>query len=187
MWHYSDQPYNPDDSIMDDSKLRRHRVSDVPATLALFHFFKWVNHRTRSALSSVNSCAWGLCSPFSALELPFTAQRLLRCGGSDDGASCLAEQEQLRRMCPAIARLPVRTIDYFLMPVLQLLDEDANVAAAIVNTGCLMEQRNKCAADSSLLAAAGAVLHASTCCANLARQHGGWAKYLYVQEALVCG
>ena len=82
------------------------------------------------------------------------------------------------------------------MPVLQLLDEDANVAAAIVNTGCLMEQRNKCAADSSLLAAAadssllaaaGAALHASTCCANLARQHGGWAKYSYVQEALVCG
>lgn len=159
VWHYSDQPYDPHDVVIDDAKLRRHRVSDVPATMAFFHFFKWVSHRTRSALSSVNSCAWGLCSPFSALQLPFTAQRLFRCGSSDEGASCLAEQEQLRRMCPAIARAPVQTLDYSLMPELQVLDDDAHVAAAIANTGCVIQQRNKCAADKSFLGAASAALY----------------------------
>lgn len=194
VWHYSDQPFTAKkaDDLLD---LGRHRVSDVPATLNFFHFFKWVSYQRGCSLAQVNSCTWGLCSPFSALELPFTTERLFHCGSMSRGESCLraGAAQELSRMCSTIARFPFRSFDYILMPALQLLDEDASIAAIIVNTGCLIMQRNLCASQKYVTNVSLTTLSSTTCCANLAdaRQRAATrddplAKYFDL-EGLVCG
>ncbi len=201
VWHYSHEPFKADDV----GDTRRHTVSDMPANLNFFHFFKWISHQRGSSLTSasltpslasVNSCAWGLCTPFSALELPFTTERLFRCGSSNPSVSCLIAPEELSRVCTNTARFPLQSFDYFLMPSLQLFDEDPSVAAAIVNTGCLMMQRNKCAYDTYFTRFTNesqATLSSTTCCANLAAANMHTAtqlqdnasEYLDLQE-LIC-
>ncbi len=194
IWHYSDEPfiYKHPDELLDSS--RRHRVSDMLSNLNFFHFFKWISHQYGSNLAEVNSCTWGLCSPFSALELPFTAERLFRCGSGNPGASCLTEPEELLRVCQNIARFPIQSFDYILMPALQLFDEDSSIAAAIANTGCSMMQRNRCASDKTFANESQATLSSTTCCANLKAaklravpqlQENSLVTYLNRQE-LVC-
>ena len=167
VWHYSDEPFNfkHSDELLD---LGRHRISDVPATLNMFYFFKWIILQRHSTLAAVNSCTWGLCSPFSALELPFTAERLFRCGSSGSEDACFEEPEELIRMCPRTARFPFRSVDYHLIPALQSLDEEMEVAAVVANFGCLLVQRNKCAYDQRFTNDSRVQLPSKPCCANVA-------------------
>jgi hypothetical protein len=163
--HYSDEPFkytNPDELIGKG----RNRVSDMPADLKLFYFYRWISLRSGSTLASVNSCTWGLCSPFSALQLPFTTERLFRCGSGDPSATCSIEPKEFFRMCTK--QFPFQNLDYFLMPALQQLDDDPSVAIAIVNTGCLMMQRNQCAAVKRARNESETALSSTSCCANLA-------------------
>ncbi len=196
VWHYSDEPFTAKnaDELLD---LGRHRVSDVPATLNFFHFFKWISSQRGCSLAQVNSCTWGLCSPFSALELAFTTERLFHCGSIGAAESCLraGAAQELSRMCSSIARFPFRSFDYILMPALQLLDEDASIAAIIVNTGCLIMQRNLCASQKHVTNDSLTTLSSTTCCANLADAKQGAASRLqddplakyFDLEGLVCG
>ncbi len=193
VWHYSDEPFNfkHSDELLD---LGRHRISDVPATLNMFYFFKWIILQRNSTLAAVNSCTWGLCSPFSAVELPFTAERLFRCGSSSSEDACFKEPEELTRMCPRTARFPFRSVDYHLIPALQSLDAEMEVAAVLANFGCLLIQRNKCAYDPHFTNDSRVQLPSKPCCANVAsvsatpRLHrDAAASYEDVAGVLACG
>jgi hypothetical protein len=194
VWHYSDEPfkYNHDHELIDIGK--HNRVSDVPATLTMFFFFKWISRRRRCALAAVNSCTWGMCTPFAALELPFTAERLFRCGGNS-ADSCMDELKEFSRMCPRTVQFPIRGLDFVLMPALQLIDEDMGVAAAIVNFGCLMAQRNKCADDEQFADRLRFDLSSNSCCSNIESMKvsspSSWPPhvlpYLQLEGELRCG
>jgi hypothetical protein len=163
IWHYSDGPYK-----VQNAENSRPRVSDVPAHRGLFIFFKWISQVRGSALDTVNSCTWGLCSPFSALELPFTSERLFRCGSDDSSATCLRGPEQLIRMCSSVVQYPIRYFDLIAMPALQLLGEDFDAAAANANFGCRLILRNMCANNHFFGNGSRVALLSTTCCANLA-------------------
>jgi hypothetical protein len=165
--HYSDEPFEYKDPAELVGK-GRNRVSDMPASLNLFYFFRWVSHRSGSTLASVNSCTWGLCSPFSALQLPFTTERLFRCGSGDSGVTCTLEPQELMSMCARYVKFPFQNLDYLLMPALQELDDDMHVAIEIANTGCLMMQMNRCAAVKYSRNESETALSSTSCCANLA-------------------
>jgi hypothetical protein len=193
VWHYSDEPfkYKEDHELIDIGK--HNRVYDVPASLTMFFFFKWISYHRSSALAVANSCTWGMCSPFSALEIPFNAERLFRCGG-DSSDSCFKELAEFSRMCPRTIRYPIRSFDFFLMPTLQSVDKDMSVAAAIANFGCLLTHRNNCADDQHFSNISRAHLTLNSCCANINAiklraasplQHHA-SSYLDLEEELRC-